>query len=341
MKKKDTVRTVLVVISALLAAVLAVAFFQLISTSQEMGQSSEYGNSNTKKYSRHYVLIMEDSESESCQAILQGCRQEGELKDAYIELLDSDLGDQYTRLDLINMAIEMGVDGIIVEADESEEFENMINLADANNIPVVTVGQDCMDSKRISYVGIGGYDLGREYGREIIRTAQKKDRKVLIFMDKDADDSMQNIIYNGIHETLINEGNHLNMELEIVAVNAQSYFSADESIRNTLTNMEELPDFVVCLSEQDTMIMYNAIIEYNIVGELDVLGFYASENILQGIEKKILTSTVAINYSLMGEACVDALTEYQSSGVVNGYFLIDVHTINSNNIKEYMEREGD
>lgn len=341
MKKKDTVRTVLVIISALLATVLVVAFIQLISTNRQMAKSAEYGSANTRKYSRHYVLIMENPDSETCSKLLEGCRREGELKDAYVELLGTDLGEQYTRLELINMAIEMGVDGIIVEAEESEEFEKMINKADANNIPVVTVGQDCMDSDRISYVGIGGYDLGREYGREIIRSATKKDRKVLILMDMDADDSMQNIIYNGIHETLLNEGNHLNMDLEIVAVNGQSYFTADESIRSILTNMEVLPDFVVCLSEQDTLIMYNAVVEYNIVGELDVLGFYASESILQGIDKKILTSTVAINYGLMGEACVDALTEYKTTGVVNGYFLIDVHTINSSNIKEYMEREGD
>lgn len=341
MKKKDAFRTVLVVITALLAVVLTVAIIQLITTNRQMSNASEYGGVNTKKYSKHYVLIVEDPDSETCRELLEGCRRKGELKDAYIELLGTDFGEQYTRLEQINMAIEMDVDGIIVEAEESEEFEKAINEANINHIPVVTVGQDCMDSKRISYVGIGGYDLGREYGREIIRNATKSDKKVLILMDMDADDSMQNIIYNGIHETLINEGNHLKMDLEIVAINGQSYFTADESIRSILTNMEVLPDFVVCLSEQDTQIMSNAIVEYNIVGEIDVLGFYASDSILQGIDKKILTATVAINYGLMGEACVDALTEYNTTGVVNGYFLIDVHTVNSSNIKEYMEREGD
>lgn len=340
MKKKDSFRVVLTVISIVLAVLLVITIVILVVSNRQMEQALKYGNKNAKEYREHYVLIVDNPDATSSALILQGCRSAGELKDAYVEIFEADLRDEYNRLQLINLAIEMSVDGIILEAEETDDYSEMINEAAANNIPVVTLGNDCMDSSRISYVGIGAYDLGREYAREIIRNAGKSDRRVLILMDKDADDSLQNIIYNGVAETLANEGNHLRLELEIVGIDSQSYFSADEDIRSMLANMTTLPDFVVCLSEQNTSIMANAIVEYNIVGKLDVLGYDTSDTILQGIEKGIITSTVAIDYEIMGESCVTALAEYNKTGFVNGYFLIDVHTVNSTNIKEYMEREG-
>lgn len=337
--KKISYRVVYGAVAAVLTLVLVLAFVCLIRANKLMVRALKYGNSNTREYSKHYVLILDNPDADSSRELLKGCQVAGERQDVYVELFQSDLGADYTRVDLVKMAIAADVDGIILEAQESDEFAEAIKSANDNQIPVVTVGKDCMESARISYVGIGAYDLGREYGRQIIRDAVKSDKKVMILMDRATDDSTQNIIFKGIKETLLNEGNHLNMELEIVAVDGQNYFTADESIRNILSDRGELPDFVVCLTEQETLIMYNAVVDYNIVGQVKVLGYYASDAILQAIDKQIITSTVVTDYAIMGESAVNALVEYSKTSMVNGYFLMDVHTINYSNIKEYLGRE--
>ena len=67
----------------------------------------------------------------------------------------------------MELSIDAGVDGIIVEAGEREEMKELIDLADSKGIPVITVGSDNTSSARKSYVGFGYYDLGTNYGKEI------------------------------------------------------------------------------------------------------------------------------------------------------------------------------
>lgn len=294
-------------------------------------------NSETSSYRRHYALIMEQPEEQSREEIFEGCLEEGKETGAYVELMGEGLDGDYSRIELARIAIAAQVDGIILEAEETEEYQNVIREAQQEGIPVVTVVNDCVDSQRKSYVGVGGYSLGREYGRQIIKLATKKNREVLILLDASTDDSTQNIICNGIKETLTNEGNHLQLDLEIKSVDGRSAFNADESIREMLIDMEELPDFIICLNEKNTVSVYQAMVDYNIVGQVYVLSYYTSDTILQAVNKNIISATIAVDYRDMGRRCVDALNEYLDTGYVNGFFLMEGNAVTETNVKEYLE----
>ena len=58
------------------------------------------------------------------------------------------------REDLMRIAISSGVDGIFVEADESEELTELIDEAVDRDIPVVTLYGDNTHSKRCSFVAV-------------------------------------------------------------------------------------------------------------------------------------------------------------------------------------------
>lgn len=324
-----------------LLVLLGLTVIALIWTNRKMEAALVSKDSSYRVYGKHYALIMDNPNDEVATKILDGCRKEGGKADAYVEAFGIDLENEYSAIDLVDMAIDAKVDGIILEAKEEDSYRQIIQKAWENQIPVITVLEDCMDSARKSYVGIGAYDLGREYARQIIREANKNEHRLLVLMDTDTADSTQNIICNGIRETLNNEGNHLRMDMEIAAVDSQSSFAAEDSIRKMLAEMEELPDYIVCLNEKDTMVMYNTVVNYNIVGKVKVLGFYTSQPILQAVDKGIITSTISIDYEGMGEACVEALNEYFEIGNVNGYFLMDSTTVNSTNVKEYLKNEAD
>ena len=134
-----------------------------------------------------------------------------------------------------------------MEADETQEIKQLINKAVEKDIMVVTVMNDCYGSDRQSFVGIANYNLGREYGRQLIRIATKDTKKVLMLLSSSTDDSSQNIIYTGIQETLLNEGNHLSLEVTMVPIANDTSFSKDEEIRDILSNKENLPDIIICL----------------------------------------------------------------------------------------------
>ncbi len=316
---------------------------EIILSRQQMDvmMGEQETKSDATVYNRHYALIMEQPEEQAGTEIFEGSRKEGKKTGTYVELMGEGLDVEYSRVELAQIAIAAQVDGIILEAEDTEEYQNVIAQAQQENIPVVTVVKDCADSQRKSYVGVGGYNLGREYGRQIIKFATKENRKVLILLDAATDDSTQNIICNGIKDTLVNEGNHLRLELEIKAVDSRSAFSAEESIRNMFVDMEELPDFIICLNEKNTDSVYQAVVDYNIVGQIYILGYYTSDAILQAVDKNIISGTIAVDFKEMGSKCVDALNEYLDTGYVNGYFLMEGNSVTKSNVKEYLKNASE
>ena len=120
-----------------------------------------------KVYDHYYVMIAPDRKSDFMQSVYKGAFERGGKDNIYIDLLGDDLPEEYTKYDLMRIAIDSGVDGIIIDADESEEMTGLLMEADLANIPVVTLLDDNTQATRCSFVGIGGYDVGREYGLQV------------------------------------------------------------------------------------------------------------------------------------------------------------------------------
>lgn len=330
-------KKILLVLGGMIVILILLTIVGMAYAKRQMAQAVGNDQKEYQTYDRHYVLITQDSDVSIWEEVFQGCQEEAESGGAYVEWYGKNLEADFSRADLMKMAIAEKVDGIILEADESEELKELIDEAVKSRIPVVTVLTDSYGSSRQSCVEISSYNLGREYGRQIIKVATKDMKKVLVLMDSQTDDRNQNIICNGIRETLNNEGNHLRLELELAAVDSKSSFGSAEEIRNMLVNMEELPDIIVCLTQQNTISVYQAVVDYNIVGQVEILGYYTSDEILEAIQKKIIAATVSVDFAEMGSQCVNALDEYRETGYVNELFLIDPGTVNQSNVKEYLK----
>lgn len=290
-----------------------------------------------EEYGNYYVMIVKDRGSEFWKSVYEGARDAGAQYDAYVELLGNNLSVEYTREQLMEVAISSHVDGIIVEADESGEMKELIDRAAAEGIPVVTVLGDNTAAERQSFVGVGNYELGREYGRQVIQICGKNTKNVLILMGNGQDTS-QSVLFSGIQETVEKE---MPMEgkavLDRKTVDNQSRFAAEESIRDIFMDSGKLPDIIICLDDLSTKCVYQAVVDYNQVGEVDVVGYYDSPSTLQAIERQVVYSTISIDTGQMGRYCVEALDEYNELGNVSEYFSVDVTVINRHNVEKYME----
>lgn len=293
-----------------------------------------------KEYDRHYTFITDRFDDNFWKEMYDGAQKFGEDKKVYLEWFGKDLAINYTKTELLQMAIDAKVDGIILEGDDSRELAELINQAVEKKIPVVTVLTDSYDSGRESFVGIGSYELGREYGRQIVHIATKDSKEVLILMDTETDSSSQSIVYNGIKETLGNEGNHLNLALETLAVTADTPYGNEEVIRNIFLNQEPLPDIIICLNEQNTVSAYKAVVDYNLVGQVDIIGYYVTDTILNAINRKVISATIAVDSRQMGILSMRAMEEYIETGHVSDFVTMDVNTVTPNNVKEYLRDTG-
>ena len=302
------------------------------------------GEKGGQTYEEYYVMLTQDKKSDFWQAIYESAYLEGLSQGVYIDLLSNDLSQDYSIQELMDIAIYAKVDGIIVEADESLRMTEQINKAVSAGIPVVTLYGDNTQSERCSYVGLGYYDIGREYGRQILRIAGEKGKSqnVAMLVEAGSEKTSQNIVISGIQETIAQENTDetLSFQYSMIAVDGASDFTVEESIRD-LFMQEEIPDIIVCLGARDTACVYQAVVDYNKVGQVSILGYYTSEAILKGIDRGVIDATIMVDTAQMGRYCVDALKEYKSLGNTSEYFAADISLIDKNNIEQYMGDSAD
>ncbi len=317
---------------------------------------------DTKTYSGYYVMIVDDRKDSFWQAVYQGAYEAGQEDNIYVELLGENLSREYEKTDLMKIAIASEVDGIIVVADESDSMTELIDTATDEGIPVVTLYSDNTKSKRCSYIGIGSYNLGREYGRQVLKIEEDRRKhsetadtsgeaeqsaankntsneplKVTVLVNAYAEDSLQNILCSGIQETIDMENtSNTRIEMTLVSVDESNAFSVEESIRDIFMT-SDIPDIIVCLDELTTTCTYQTVVDYNRVGQVDILGYYDSETILKAIERNVIYATVSIDTMQMGSSCVEAISEYHSLGNTSQYITADISLVNKNNVSGYME----
>lgn len=300
----------------------------------------QFQNDNdAENYSLYYVMIVEDRKSDFWRGIYESVYQIGLEQDVYVDLLGDNLSQNYSKLELMKIATYAGVDGIIIEADESLRMTEAINTATEAGIPVVTLYTDNTQSKRCSFVGISNYDIGREYGRQVLKIAKRKreSQDVMVLLDANNGDTSQNIVWSGIQETVMqgNDNEEIEFNMYMTAIDDSNTFTVEESIRD-LFMQEEMPDIIICLNELNTSCVYQAVVDYNKVGEVSILGYHNSDTILKGIYRSVIDASISVDIEQMGRYCVDALTEFKALGNTSDYFAVDISTIDKDNVSDYM-----
>ena len=321
-------------------------------------------------FDRYYMLITQDSKSAFWQSVYQGAVERALQDNVYVDWLGNDQFQNYTVEEQMQVAIASDVDGIIVTADESEEMTALIDRAVSEGIPVVTLYGDNTQSVRCSFVGVGSYNLGREYGRQVVKIVQERlagnrEKRYLSAPPEDVVMSTkmvyvgtearpvrvtllvnayskgldQNIIYSGIQETIEQERGETVIDLALQSVDDTNAFSVEESVRNIFM-AEKIPDVLICLNELNTTCAYQAVVDYNKVGTVNILGYYVSDTILNAIDRNVIYATMYIDAPQMGRFCIDALQEYHELGNTSQYFTADISLISAENVADYLEEGG-
>lgn len=303
-------------------------------------------------YDRYYVMITDNSKSSFWQSVYRSALETAEANNDCLEMISDNLSRDYSVHELMEIAGISGVDGIIVNADYSEEMTGLIDMATANGIQVVTIYNDNSSSERLSYVGVSNYNLGKQYGELILKLAQEKNFttdtiEVVIFADTKPGDTGQNLMFTALQETVDAEPDemretHPPFDITIYGVDTTNEFSVEESIKTfLLKDRESLPEVVVCLNEMDTIAAYQTVVDYNEVGLVNILGYYDSEVILNGIDRNVIYATISADTEQMGRYSVNALDEYFRYGYTSQYFTSDISVITKDNVAQYMEDNTD
>ncbi|MGB8451466.1 MAG: substrate-binding domain-containing protein [Anaerocolumna sp.] len=330
MKKKPYIFGIIIVVLLLVTLIF-------IYESNRITVMEGINIAEAKEFSKHYVLISKDMSTSFWQSVYESAKEEAEANDIYLEPIGSNLSEKYTMEDYLRISIASKVDGIIICPDGSDRVTDLINEATEKGIPVITILNDDIDTQRVSFVGINSYGLGLVYGQQILNQMNKDTKNIYILLHSSESNSMNDVVFNQISKSL-------NEKLGENRVNIQPYYIADdnefdseEAIRDIFIAQDIIPDIIVCMEEVDTECACQAIVDYNKVGEVTIIGSYSSDIIIEAIRKNLAALTVAMDTEQLGKQSVQALLEYQDMGYVNNYYNVDLHIIDKDNVASYSE----
>lgn len=319
-KKKKKVKNRNIIFIAIFSTILffLTAITPFVLTYYRNSAIKSIESQNSKSYSKHYALILEELDSAFSDSIYEGAKLRGELSNIYVEKLGTDLPFSYDVYERLKMAIAANVDGIIVEGGGNRDISELIDRAVDSGIPVITVIKDTPNSKRICFIGAGRYQLGKTYGQQLLSLTNENNLNVIVLSDSDID-----IMLAGLKDSLVDT----NVDIQFISIDRENAFGSEETIHNIIMNSDNFPDVIVCLDAVDTISAYQTLVDNNQVGKIDIIGYYNSEIIQAAIEKQIIHSTIVVDTKQLGTYCIDALDEYAKSNRVSEYVTVDIDTI--------------
>ena len=354
-KNKKGIRVITTILGIVLMGIIVVSvvFFRgRLRETKKLLDSSEY-----ETYDNYYVMITENRDSDYWKSIYDGALEEAKKNNAYVKLMGADLEDEFSKEDLLRMAIASKVDGIIVEGDNVNKNVMLLKEADAAGIPVVTVEEDNTESQRKSFIGVSGYNMGRDYGEQIcsyVKEAKMQKCNVLVLVDNISTSSLQSnvqtsttqsIVITAIKEMIDYYGLSSVISLESKTVTSNIDFAAEEEIRDIFVGQETLPNVIVCLSEKSTMCVSQAVVDYTVDytkdSQVEIFGYYLSPSIEAAIRKNTIRSSIVVDTKQMGEFAVRALNEYKESGYVSDYNYIDTSLVTKESLDSAIQEGGD
>ncbi len=323
------------------AAVVTGIIFRVISrTMRDIEQEEVIG------YDKHYAFIAEDSESDFWQEVFNAANDQATEYNVYLEDLGAGLGKDFSAEELLRIAVNSKMDGIVYSGGANDDVTRLINKAADEGIGVVVLQNDVEASKRQCYVGLNYYELGQMYALQVeklIGEDEAADTTIDILVDGDMAEGASNLIVMAIEDYLREKSDEEEAkplpEILVTRIDAEDIFSAEESIRNIFLEKDNLPNIMLCVNSVYTRCAYQAVVDYNLVGQIQIIGFFANDTILDAVDKQVIFSTISIDTDEMGKSCIQALYEYNNMGYTNSYLPVEIEVVDQAKAHKALEEK--
>ena len=281
-------------------------------------------------------MISSNDSSDFWQEVYTSAKEYGAEQGVYVDMLSTSVDKSFSKVEYLEMAIESNCDAILLEGDDSPETAEMVAKAKHAGIPVFTLETDIDMANRVSYIGANSYTIASLYGDSLVDNIVKQ-KKVMVLAGNTVNPTEANAFVNKMQSAL--DGSELSngaLDFEVRTVESKEAFANEEYIQN-LFKVNDLAPVVICLDQESTESFYQAMIDYNKVGQIMLLGSNASSTILTGIKQGVIVSTVYVDAENIGESAAKAFIEYRDAGYVSDYISVEANVIDANNIDQAME----
>ncbi len=214
--------------------------------------------------------------------------------------------DRDAQIRVVEDAISRGVDGIVIAPSDNVALVRPLEEAVKEGIPVVVIDSPIDWEGKVSYIGTDNYQGGVVGARALAELLDGKGRVLMMRYFEGSGSTMQREI--GFLATLAAEF----PGLEVISANqyggstTESCYATAENLLNAHPQIDGI--FVAC--EPTTFGMLRALQDSGRAGSIRVVGFDATEKLLEGLRAGHLHGLVLQNPFRMGQMGVQAMADH-------------------------------
>ena len=235
------------------------------------------------------------------------------------------------------MARFSGIDGaVLYPSIEEKEARRIVEQLSSSDISVVLIEHALSDDSPWPLVGTNNFAIGKEIGELIASRSQNSLQVAVVYSRKSPGIyAEKDLVGLGMTSSL---GDLLEAPLW-TKVTGLNPLDAEQLTYNMLRN-EPWISTVVFTDTSDTLAATQVLIDMNLVGTVQLIGFGAEEAILDYVEKGILEATVVTNPRKIGYNAVEVLMNMQEHGYSVEYVDTGSSIVTRENIKKFRSSGG-
>ncbi|MCF6335777.1 MAG: substrate-binding domain-containing protein, partial [Spirochaetales bacterium] len=213
------------------------------------------------------------------------------------------------------MARFSGFDGFgLYLYEEDEKKLQFLSEIVKEKIPIVQIENEVIQDPGSFFIGTNNFDIGKGIGQLALETGLDNFSMVLIYSKKNPGVmSDRNLVEMGIKSVLKEKLSDLKTEETSLNPLDAGMLAYD------LLSKEPAIDFIVLTDPNDTLVTVQTIIDMNLVGMVQIIGFGEHETIKAYIEKGVILGSIIRNPYQIGFSAVIALKEISLNGYTSAY----------------------
>ena len=311
--------------TAELMIVTALLFLSVVSLNRinqiNMIEPDAYGSSKG-----HVVVITDDTQSYAYELFIDGVDKTSKEMGYAYEVYST----ESLSLDNISEVVVLTkVDGAIVRLGDNTLATEVIKSFKEAEMKVVVVGTDAPESPRDVYIGTNKFNMGRRVG-ELASEAINNDGKIGVILGGEYIESKSIATNNFINGVLDVVSKFENVSLSMIRY---SRTTRAELIMDEILDTQDMVDLLICTDPVDVNRIMRVLVDRNRVGDVKIVASGEMPEILDGIKKKMLISSMVEDYNQLGAMATEHLIRVISGERVSTYInvpfeIVDLEQMN-------------
>jgi ribose transport system substrate-binding protein len=286
----------------------------------------------------HFSLYIPDNRNSFFDGIIRGAERAAAEINSAVSVHSIDPGKNE-----LETASSTGVDGVIIcpYLDDALARRQLEKLRE-NQLPVVLINHNIPSDQPFPFIGTNNFDMGRRIGLIPLGLSAEPVRLAVVYSDKApgiyaerelVEMGISNALGNQLSGPIMQFRTNLN-PLDAEALLVRLFRDSGQGL-NSMGEVEAeglAINTIVFTDPADTIAAAQTLVDMNLVGRIQVIGFGADPGITESIRKGIISCSVVINSERIGYEAVRSLAALRTTGYTSTSIDTGIDIITGNNL---------